>query len=116
MNETTLTDSPPAAGCLPPARYKRAIMVRCDPDDFARLHRRRHDCQVSLNTLMLIATGSAQGVCQVCACTDERGCADGCTWANEGQTLCSRCAEYLDGRSQWTGLGLRRASADGERL
>lgn len=40
------------------------------------------------------------GRCQVCGCTDDRGCAvarpdghvGGCWWVDRGHTLCSRCA------------------------
>lgn len=26
--------------------------------------------------------------CRVCGCTDERGCLEGCAWADEEHTLC----------------------------
>lgn len=32
------------------------------------------------------------GECQVCGCTDERGCPSGCIWATPAADLCSRCA------------------------
>ena len=31
--------------------------------------------------------------CQVCGCTDSHGCADGCYWINDEETLCSHCAQ-----------------------
>jgi hypothetical protein len=33
-----------------------------------------------------------RGVCRVCGCTDERACAEGCSWANRERTVCSACA------------------------
>jgi hypothetical protein len=40
---------------------------------------------------------SAQGVCRVCGCTDERACPGGCVWAEPN--LCSRCARHRRTRS-----------------
>ena len=31
------------------------------------------------------------GICRWCSCTDENGCAVGCSWANRAHTLCSEC-------------------------
>ena len=31
--------------------------------------------------------------CHVCGCTDSHGCADGCYWINDEETLCSHCAQ-----------------------
>lgn len=31
------------------------------------------------------------GVCSGCGCTDEWGCLDGCSWANDEHTICTRC-------------------------
>lgn len=31
------------------------------------------------------------GTCQYCACTDDRGCEDGCSWMDDTHTLCSLC-------------------------
>jgi hypothetical protein len=33
-----------------------------------------------------------RGVCRKCGCTDARACEGGCAWADETQTLCTRCA------------------------
>jgi hypothetical protein len=30
-------------------------------------------------------------VCRICGCTDERGCMEGCAWANLERTLCTSC-------------------------
>ena len=32
-----------------------------------------------------------KGICFVCACTQEDGCPEGCSWANLKQTLCTSC-------------------------
>lgn len=34
---------------------------------------------------------SGPGICRYCGCTDEEGCPEGCSWANEGETVCSSC-------------------------
>lgn len=31
------------------------------------------------------------GVCRVCGCTDGQACPGGCEWADENETICSRC-------------------------
>jgi len=31
------------------------------------------------------------GQCRWCQCTEERPCANGCSWANRALTLCSEC-------------------------
>lgn len=116
MDETTLAQTPPAGGSKP-ARLKRAIMLRCDPDHFFWLHLRAKEAHLSLNQLLRIALGGVPGCCQVCACTDDRGCEDGCMWANEQRTLCSRSADHLVDRSQWNGLGSRiRAKGSSVRM
>jgi hypothetical protein len=33
------------------------------------------------------------GRCRWCGCTDEWGCALGCSWANRAHTLCSACVD-----------------------
>lgn len=33
-----------------------------------------------------------KGICQVCGCTDDEGCEDGCEWSDAQHTLCSVCA------------------------
>jgi hypothetical protein len=35
------------------------------------------------------------GRCMVCRCTDRHGCASGCSWVDDWQTLCSRCARNM---------------------
>lgn len=46
------------------------------------------------------------GVCRWCRCTYERPCANGCSWADRTQTLCSECVpldtatETMAGRRQ----------------
>jgi hypothetical protein len=35
----------------------------------------------------------ARGVCGVCLCTDEEGCAEGCEWTDKAHTLCSACKD-----------------------
>jgi len=44
---------------------------------------------------MTITITERAGVCRWCGCTDDHGCALGCSWANRAHTLCSRCA-WLD--------------------
>lgn len=34
------------------------------------------------------------GRCRWCGCTDENGCANGCTWWTSDYTLCSECAPF----------------------
>jgi hypothetical protein len=48
------------------------------------------------NTLT-IRVALEPGVCHVCQCTDEEGCPEGCEWADDEHTLCSRCDD-LGGR------------------
>lgn len=36
----------------------------------------------------------ASGQCEVCGCTEDRGCEGGCIWANATATLCSQCAQH----------------------
>lgn len=36
------------------------------------------------------------GICRGCGCTDEHACEDGCAWADDAHTLCSRCAEAAE--------------------
>lgn len=41
------------------------------------------------------------GRCRRCGCTDARPCRDGgqgCAWANDRATLCSRCVDFPDRR------------------
>lgn len=33
------------------------------------------------------------GTCRICGCTDDRACEGGCSWANEGHTICSTCQD-----------------------
>jgi hypothetical protein len=51
------------------------------------------------------------GVCLVCGCTDDEGCADGCTWVSLQYTnfegwdiLCSSCADEIAGTVVWAML------------
>ena len=39
---------------------------------------------------VLVPVGS--GFCRWCGCTYERPCANGCSWIDRAQTLCSECA------------------------
>lgn len=40
------------------------------------------------------------GICQICGCTDERGCATGCWWADRSaHHLLALCQEYDGGRA-----------------
>lgn len=32
-------------------------------------------------------------MCQICGCTEFRGCVPPCGWANRSHTLCTACAE-----------------------
>lgn len=40
----------------------------------------------------LLEVPPPSGVCRECGCTDEAACPGGCSWADEGHTLCSECA------------------------
>lgn len=40
------------------------------------------------------------GQCEVCGCTDERGCDAGCSWVDHKQTLCSECLKWCDRASK----------------
>jgi len=40
---------------------------------------------------VLQQTKSTSGICRVCLCTDEQGCAEGCEWSDRAHTLCSAC-------------------------
>lgn len=44
---------------------------------------------------MKIQITERSGQCRWCGCTDEHGCAIGCSWVNRAHTLCSEC-ERLD--------------------
>lgn len=33
------------------------------------------------------------GKCRVCGCTEDKACEGGCSWADEGQTLCTSCVD-----------------------
>ena len=43
---------------------------------------------------MTITIPERPGRCRWCGCTDDHGCAMGCSWANRQGTLCSECV-YL---------------------
>ena len=45
------------------------------------------------------------GTCRICGCTDARGCATGCAWADWAHTICSRCARNMS----VVALALRKA-------
>lgn len=34
-------------------------------------------------------------MCWRCGCTEQLGCWDGCGWADEARTVCSRCIERM---------------------
>lgn len=36
------------------------------------------------------------GTCRICSCTEDQACAGGCSWADESNTICSRCAMATD--------------------
>jgi len=36
------------------------------------------------------------GTCRFCGCTDEHGCPEGCSWADDEMTLCTTCEERLE--------------------
>lgn len=42
-------------------------------------------------TLSLVPA-PAPSSCQVCGCTEARGCPSGCAWADDSQTMCTACA------------------------
>ena len=42
---------------------------------------------------MKLTIPETSGRCRWCGCTDEAGCALGCSWANRSHTLCSACVE-----------------------
>lgn len=37
-----------------------------------------------------------QGICSVCGCTDQEGCPEGCSWANDARTICSACIDLSE--------------------
>ncbi len=39
------------------------------------------------------AEADEPGTCRYCNCTDERGCPDGCAWADDTHAVCTSCAE-----------------------
>lgn len=39
-------------------------------------------------------------ICRVCGCTPAVACEGGCTWADAGRTLCSRCAPKAQRRAR----------------
>jgi hypothetical protein len=43
---------------------------------------------MSVTTFALV---NRSGVCRWCRCTDDRPCANGCSWGNAAMTLCSEC-------------------------
>lgn len=45
------------------------------------------------------------GKCRVCGCTDARACVGGCTWLDEGHTLCSECGVWCDACPELVLLG-----------
>jgi hypothetical protein len=73
---------------------------------FRAVSRLAHDAALPSQELILAKLGLLPGVCMVCGCTDASGCAEGCEWIDDKCNLCDLCAESLDGRWQWEGLGL----------
>lgn len=51
--------------------------------------------------------GCAPGVCRVCGCTQERACADSCSWITDD--LCSTCATAILAIQQWMEKAYRPA-------
>lgn len=41
--------------------------------------------------ILTIRVSLTPGVCRWCRCTYERPCANGCSWVERTQTLCSEC-------------------------
>lgn len=35
------------------------------------------------------------GLCRCCGCTDRYACPGGCGWADQAQTVCTKCEEKL---------------------
>lgn len=42
---------------------------------------------------MIVTVKERVGKCRWCGCTEEHGCAEGCSWANRQATLCSECVD-----------------------
>jgi hypothetical protein len=48
---------------------------------------------LSIVGLIKARLGATNHVCQICGCTDDCGCPDGCYWQRDN--LCSKCALFL---------------------
>jgi hypothetical protein len=44
-----------------------------------------------VKALLTIRVSLTPGICRWCRCTEYNPCANGCSWANAAQTLCSEC-------------------------
>jgi hypothetical protein len=42
---------------------------------------------------MKLTIRETPGRCRWCDCTDDNGCAEGCSWVNPAHTLCSACGD-----------------------
>lgn len=44
-------------------------------------------------------TSTEERTCELCGCTDDRGCPGGCSWSRiwerDGVDVCSRCADLI---------------------
>lgn len=45
---------------------------------------------------LTISVSLHPGICRWCRCTYERPCANGCSWVERTQTLCSECVPLND--------------------
>ncbi len=88
--------------------------LRGTSEQHALLKRMAKDAALSMNDFLLARAGLVPGICRVCACTEEHGCPEGCSWADGSQTLCSICAESLEERDQWPILGMTLKNAPEE--
>lgn len=41
-----------------------------------------------------------RGVCQVCGCTEEHACDQGCSWVDANRNLCSECLKWCSRASK----------------
>jgi hypothetical protein len=80
--------------------------LRTTPEHYARVQAAANSAALSMNAYLLGLTAGLPGVCRVCGCTQDSGCAEGCSWVDATCTLCSACNEHLEGRDQWDALGL----------
>jgi hypothetical protein len=92
-----------------------SVPIRMTSRQRAELKRAANDSAMSLEAFVLARLGLLAGICRVCGCTEQSGCADGCEWTSADRTLCSRCRDDLEGRDQWALLGLlfSEAPSDG---